>query len=58
MRGRITKQSHLRVAAGVVSEKHLIARSLQRHRPVGIDGRTRTEIVAIDLATRTAHRRH
>jgi NADPH-dependent 2,4-dienoyl-CoA reductase/sulfur reductase-like enzyme len=41
------------ISGTVASDKDLIARSPQQHRANGIDVRTRTEVVAIDLAART-----
>jgi NADPH-dependent 2,4-dienoyl-CoA reductase/sulfur reductase-like enzyme len=45
------------ISGTVGAERDLIARSPQQHRANGIDVRTRTEVVAIDLAARTVHAR-
>jgi NADPH-dependent 2,4-dienoyl-CoA reductase/sulfur reductase-like enzyme len=45
------------ISGTVGSAKDLIARSPEQHRANGIDVRTRTEVVAIDLAARTVHAR-
>jgi NADPH-dependent 2,4-dienoyl-CoA reductase/sulfur reductase-like enzyme len=60
-RGRATSYSACGIpywiSGAVEREEQLVSRSPEQHRSNGIDVRTRTEVVAIDLAGRTVHAR-
>jgi NADPH-dependent 2,4-dienoyl-CoA reductase/sulfur reductase-like enzyme len=60
-RGRSTSYSACGIpywiSGAVEREEQLVSRSPEQHRKNGIDTRTRTEVVGIDLAARTVHAR-